>query len=1203
MRRVISVGLVVFTAVVCALFAESRVATAQPPGTFPPPEIVSPSSREDSEGLEVGGFLLYDELGIPILMPRASFEEAERLFEMKSNELGRRRLYFFEGVQIDGAIAGERAELSVQLELRIEATRGETIEIPLAMENFHRLGAVEILAGADTAKQLDVGVDGANGGYQLVANMPKAGMVKLKMKMSARIETEGTRRLDFRLPAAPTQIAVSTDQRNAVATIPNRDDEVLSSETDEAGRSRFVIESSGGRFTLQWGAIERAVTVPLLDSTSSVQMVWNAPEEQLIQTVRMTVRDERRPIASLPIRLPPNAVLRDEIRLVSGGQFGQALEFTNPDPKTPELLQISIPKVERRQSATLEFQFELPVPKAPSGEQPLRLSVPQVDSAIRNQGSVSITTGSDYRLRWRDRPYVRLVSTAEVEDASASQRVYEFQFVRGGFELPLWLDATQRELRITSTADIELRDDYFDLALEIESVGSNSRDQLLSVDLANWVVINIENARTGAPLYWYESDGFIEIETNYSGMEESNKIRITADRSLSNLGNEDVIGQPITLSLPRVVGSGDQRDPVKIQSADVRVSGGGRQVLVIDLEASESVERMESEESDAFAGARVFSVMPPESKAKLVGRLVNQPPRLVVQPAVVLEYRSSQQGSLAAVFAGDTNGQDAVSDEDASPVDPIDVDPINAERNSRTVRSGDLKISATWDVESQTDLEGRLRIAVPIRRQDLSESPSNVKPQVAEETESTDVEDAEFVQSSFVQSSTGDARSDAPTWTVLVNGLPAEFRPVDDVDPSADGLAFYDVISDALAESSFQIRFDSLRPVDFNLAAQKADVEVGLPFPLVDDVSLRGGFEVQLLSDDDFEVSLSPRSKRFGQTSRVLPKELLGLQISPKPQSRSDLTTGDVVIRTATSELSQHDQVIVVAEGSGELALTLRRPLETDVEVRIDSEPASYRIARGTLYVRVPETGSEADDGKLIDVRLWSDRELRGTLSDIRPLVKLGIGSRMAYWQLTTPASEHLVWATPSLGRLMTWANERWRLVRQPLVSEATLVNRVAAERIDGIELSPMPNGNRYLFSSLDDRTFEVRSASQSMLWLCVAGIIICLAVLLTYWPAARHPLTLAVALVAFTGFVLVAPDAAIITGQIAVFAMTLVVVMLAIRSLILPRGSRVLSASPSARPEPNKQGRISADPNPRSSATYTIGSGDLASAADEVAT
>lgn len=1118
---------------------------AQPPGTFPPSEVLTPRDNPvGSEDLKVDGFLLLDESKSRVLMPGMTLEQAQWLMQMQSSAPSQKRPYIFEEVSIDGQVDGQRAELTVSIRMKVEATGGETIEIPLAMENFHRVGSVEFLEGANVAKQLGVNVNEATGRYELVANLPVASMIELRMKMSSRVEEEGTQSLDFRLPAAPTKISITTDQRDAVATIPNRDDEVLSNESDDLGRSRFVVESSGGRFTLQWGAVERPLTAPLLESTSNVQLQWNAPQEQLIEIVRMTVRDARRPISSLTVRLPTNSVLRDDIRLVTSGQFGQTLEYSSPNPKEAELIQIAIPKVERRQSIVLEFQLELAAPEDPSAQQPFELSVPTVESAIRNQGSIGVSTGSDYRLRWRDRPYVKLMSTAEVEESTVDRRLYEFDFIRGGFKLPLWLDATKRELRVNSSVDIELRDDYLNLFMEIDAVGNSSRAQLLSVDLADWQVFSIENARTGAPLYWYESDGYVEIETNYSGMEESNKVLIKADRLLENL-TEASISDPLLLPIPRVVGSGDQRDPVMIQSADVTVSGGGRRTFVVDLASSKHVERLASENTEGLDTARTFTVMPPESAAQLVGVLVVQPPRLVVQPSAEFDYLA-----------------------------------------------GRMRAAIEWDVESQTDLEGRLRIGIP-RVQTQPEASRSGSTTVS-------ARDDAGSEASTAANEIDPTISEPSSWYALVNDLPAELRPVAQEDTSmASEVDYYELISDALAEERFRIRLETSRPVSIGGGEQQKEFAVGLPFPVVQDVTLRGEFTIGLSDDGTRDFALLSSPTTDGWSPRSLPERPLLFRLSAKPPSKSSLATGDVIVRTAISEFAQHDQVLLLAEGTGEFPLKLRKPGETIVDVKINGAPASHRITQGTLFISVPPL----EDTQLIDIRMWSDRDQQTGLAQIRPLVRSGMSPRMEYWQLMMPSSEHLVWATPSLGRLMSWAREGLKLVRKPLVTEAALLERVAKSKVDLVDLSAMPTGNQYLFSAVDSRMFVVRAASQSLLWLWVSGAVVLMTALLTYWPRTRHPITVAIAIMMFSGIVFIAPDSAIIAGQISLLSLTLVIVMVSIRHLILPPPSRVLTSSRSGSVERGSEpSRPDVRPRSSATATFTIGSEDLASAHDEVA-
>lgn len=1146
----------------------SRVG-GQQPGTFPPAELIRPSATPAESGkLPIQGMFLLDEADVRVYLPPMSYEA---YLELERGAKNRTRRYIFERVKIDGRVEGNRAELTVEVRVAVDATGDETVEIPLAMENFHLLGAAEFFSGAENGNKLAISVDEDSGSCELIASVAEDTVVGFRMQMSSRVETQSIHALDFRLPPAPILINLTSDSRDVVGQIPNRDDEVIETTADASGRSKFKVESSGGRFTLQWGKLDRPVSMPLLESTSVIAMQWNSPQDQLIQSVKMTVRDSRGPISGFRLRLPKDASLRDDPKLITSGQFGQLVELSKPDSADKELFQITIPVEEREKTIALEFRLEIPS-DSPTAANALQFQVPVIENALRNEGTINITTGADYRLRWRQRSYVKNTTSAGAEDSTVDQRSYSFQFIRGAFVLPLWLDATKSELRVSSECDIELRETYANLAMEIRSVGNGNRAQLLSVDLADWQTPLIENARTGAPLPWYESDDVIEIEVSYTGMEESIPVLIKARRPIESGTLNDVSGgdgRHVDLPVPRVVGSGDRLSPVTIQEAFVRLSGKGRRSLVVDLERSTNLERATglelsgglergtNSERSAVANSqlddsiRIFAVMPPESSARIVGEMVLQSPRISLENTSTVKLIGNQ-----------------------------------------------LVTTVDWKLETPVDLEGRLRIAVPQQIGILG------------------------------QTETADA---GPIWSVNVNEGAAQLQPVSadpdaGLSPAESGLdeaaaiaednaggkgdsesdshnqvVFYDLISDALADGTMNVHFVRSEPVVFDDETSEALAEIGLPYPTVQDVTLKGNVEVELLGGELYDITPSEKSLTDKLVFRTLPMHTIPLRISPRTPAQSELLTGKIYVRSAISEISQHDQLLASVTGTGEFELWLQYPNQTDIQVTLNGVSAAYKTIDDRLVIRIPSDAKE----HLVDVRLWVDLNSRGVFQAVEPLVHLGPGSGQLYWQLTMPADCHLVWAVPSVAREMQWTFDRWRLIRQPLLSETTLVNRIASSEPDSIDLSPMPNGNHYLFSSMDDRSFRAMAGTRTMLWMIVAGAMVFVTAILTYIPVTRNPFSLAIAIACFTGLLAVAPDAAVLVGQVSMLALVLVVVMLAIRSLVLPKPSRVLSSTRDGRFGSSIQSRRSpAEYRPPSSiaVTHSIGPEDISSTPDEVA-
>ncbi|MEO1526035.1 MAG: hypothetical protein AAFX06_11405 [Planctomycetota bacterium] len=1048
------------------LFAWCTLSSAQPPGTFPPAEVVRPAANgAESDQLPIKGFYFLDATKNPVLVPGMTYE---RLTELDSESNRQSRRYIFEQVKISGRVEGSRAEMMVEVQLDLESTGGEILAIPLRMENFHRISPPEFLEGSDGDGTLAITTEESTGGYLLLASSSADKKISFRMRMSSRVDAGSASVMQFSLPTAPVVVELTTDSRDARGEIMNRNDEVLETRQDKSGRSQFLVESGGGRFTLRWGAIEQQDAVPLLEASTKMTMRWNSPQDQPIQIIQMVVRDLRESIERFQLRLPNDAVLLDAPVLANSGQ---ALDFSKPnEQRDPQLYEIVIPKEEQRQRIDLNLELHLPLDE-PATSRELEVRVPEVVGALRHQGTVEIQTGNDYRLRWRDRPYVQMERPGNQVEGDADSRDYVFRFSRGSFSLPIWMGQTKRQLRVTNRSTLELAENYVNLSMEIQPVGNERGSQVLAIDLGDWESPQVTSALTGTPLTWYDADGLIEIEAISGGMDELSPILIRARKQIDSPLDFD--SRRLDLAVPRVVSSRDESEPIVIQESKVQLVAKGRSTMVVDLEASPNVERTVEGIETENQRVRNFRVVPPDAAASLSGVLVEEPPRLVLD-------------SMTRVSLVEQT----------------------------------LKTIVDWDLESQVDLRGRLQVAIS-------------------------------------EPSTGSEQSD---WSVTVNGSRAVLIAADNAGPTEGSLdesgegaltKRYELVSDQLSSGTMRIRLECSLEIAAMQSVRELLYQIAMPRPTAEDLSLQSDARVELFGDAGWSLSGTDLDSSNELTFSQLP-ETLPLRLTARTTAEGELLVKRLLIRSAVSEVSQHDQVIAATEGTGSFRLRLRDPEATDVRVFVDEELMPFELNDDELSLAIEGDGTSA-----IDIRLWSNRPPQRHLSDITPLVIPSREINRLDWDVTVPSDRHLIWASPSASRSMQWVFDGWRMVREPLYSETELINRVAS-----VEASPMPDGNRYQFSAMDGRSLKLKTSSMTAMWMTVATSVLVMGCVLAYFPGARQPLTLIALLVLVAGVVCIAPDAVIIAGQVAMGGGVLISVMLALRSLVRPAPSRVLEST-----------------------------------------
>ena len=291
------------------------VAAGQPPGTDPPRPVVESDDSEPPNGLRAEGFYFLDQTGTPVLVPGMSWEELERLRDMRDGVDSRSQAYIFESLEISGSASGGRAELDVSVGLTVEPTGDRRVAVPLRMSTFHLLQVREV-TGVD-AYWVTVTEDGS--GYQLWVQTSERASVKVGLSMSARVERGPPGRIRLDLPEVPSVVRVKVDEPDLNGEVSGRGDEVVQAEPLGDGRTELMVESSGGNFDLGWSAADRgADDSPLLEVDSLVDVRWDGPQDQPTAEVQMTIRNLRGALRPLSIRLPPRSILLEPPTVESG---------------------------------------------------------------------------------------------------------------------------------------------------------------------------------------------------------------------------------------------------------------------------------------------------------------------------------------------------------------------------------------------------------------------------------------------------------------------------------------------------------------------------------------------------------------------------------------------------------------------------------------------------------------------------------------------------------------------------------------------------------------------------------------------------------------------------------------------------------------------------------------------------------------------
>ena len=1129
---------------------KSRLSWAQPPGTLPPSRLINPSppgnlpplsttdptssntpgagttaQSDASPPIQPKAFLFFDAAGNPVMAPGMTFEKLDRLMRLEDG-LGRSgQRYSIESMSIAGRVDSGHAELTVTTRISVEPTQGAWISIPLRMGNFHRTGPADV-SGVETYR-MDLSEDGS--GHLLRLKSETRRSVVVAMRVVVRVSPPPTAAIEFRLPETVCDISLNVPDADVSASIVGRGDEVL--RTLNSGRSTSVkVESGGGSFSLRFGTqLPIADNRPVLETDSQILVDWQQGDNSPLAKIDMQIRNLRGDLPKVSLAVPGSLRLLQQPEVLNGGPF-EVLDAVDIDPGQGNdgPVGVGVAGVGNRDGEVIR-RIDL-LPTTSRGDTEVEVSLDgqmrseagrpggmvivssiAIDEAVEQKGVIEVRTPRDYRLRWTAHPWVRSI-WEKADSDSLSSRVYRFRFDRVPFELPIWLSARARQMRVESELRVTLYESLASLRMTIKTSGSIPDSRILPIDVGSWTDQSVFIADTTTPVESDRTENTIEIDLASlpGGGNEGDRIEIVLVKPL--VPGEAIIDLPI----PRIAGNDES---IGTLPSTLTVVSQNDSRFVVDLPASVGV------------GEVIRRGTAPTGTSLAVDDTLDE--NRYTLPDLAQETR------LMGYLVRERPSVSVLADAEVS---------IIADRVTEVVN---------WTIYPQGGLRGRLPIAWGEPMEQVasvtSDSPTIESLSITESTASAlKVNDKSSLPNRNANSA--DAMptlnlSPIPPWTAVVDDAPAVIRR------DADGR--YQIYSDRLGSGPHRVRLRRTRSLPSMPTGETLLNGVYLPRPTLPDVTLRGPIVVRLRGSDQWALTAIESEGRTVDELKLslLPQLHLPIEIKPIEKRDDDVVITRGVLRTAVGVSTQYEQFLATVEGGGTFRVGLAK-VSGDVLARatVDGSPVELmRDANDRILIRLGDDATHR-----IDLQIWLPRSSAIATEQIHPIMMLPIGIERLYWQLIVPQDQHLVWATPTMGRAMRWELDRWRLNRVPLENDERLV-AWAGVPTDAL----MPPGNRYLLVGIDAGSLAATTMTRQAMWLIVGAIVLITSCLLIYVPAFRHPLTAVFGSVALGGLMLLLPEAAVIAGQLVLVAMLIVAVMSGVRHLLLSRrGNRVFAPS-----------------------------------------
>ena len=267
------VGRICLLTLAC-LCGQHLVALAQPPGTFPPG--TTDSVEADSSN---GPFVFLDETGTPVIMPRMTFEELDRLQRLDLGIKSSEDRHQVERVDIQARVNGNRVVMDVVIDVRLDPPIADaasigpsstrTYPIDLAMADMYLVEVVAVEGIENARFSFEEGGQAQSPGYRLHVPWGSEGNVRVRLKTSTAATRQGLNQagLNLNLPRAPTRVELKVDAQEQLRwwdrelrlsdEVSSPVDTMVTAELEgnkrdlirpigDAGSGQFAIESNGG---------------------------------------------------------------------------------------------------------------------------------------------------------------------------------------------------------------------------------------------------------------------------------------------------------------------------------------------------------------------------------------------------------------------------------------------------------------------------------------------------------------------------------------------------------------------------------------------------------------------------------------------------------------------------------------------------------------------------------------------------------------------------------------------------------------------------------------------------------------------------------------------------------------------------------------------------------------------------------------------
>ncbi|MCC6512305.1 MAG: hypothetical protein IT423_24620 [Pirellulaceae bacterium] len=1070
--------------------------------------------------------------------------------------------YTFDELTVEAQVNGDVADIRSRVRITLNETALKVTDIPLRLQSC--LLSEPVKFEGQGKSQCQVGRNEQPGYTWWLQAEPNSTHMATLVGQTV-VQTEGERQsLQITLPVALATIELTLPPSSQDVSVRGQGGELLREEP-AVGSRKVSIQCQGGDINVSWRTTnESKLVVGAVEATSKTRLRIDDPRDPWEADTEISLRAHgEATVDSLIIDLPEGAQwiqsatspteqysISAEDPTLPAAQANASAAPAAPVPVTPtatapvvrqKLLVRATTRVGLASLEAIPIRWRWTPSKSGTEVSTNNMSVPGINvrSVDRHEGTTTLVVPASLGIKWISGQGTDLIHQSRIGPIQEQvQYIFRFNRQPQGLTVSFRSEVNLAEVRPTYLAEIDRT--QVKLTGWLQCAFDRTQQPEIGLELGDWqldsaqVIGDLANPYAEGELLAQQFleknvvklSSQLDPELSTSGRREQQLWRVVAFRSLKDLAD-----QPLKLNVPTVVVFAPDQMPLEHASGVWLVASAGNVLVNWDAEKSQSLltdalasqllalqPQLPAERTQAYrfqSGAR--------DKPVWVGRVEVLPRRIAAEQFVQVKLDTT-----SAFLTQRFNLQIA-----NEPLAELQLDASGA-RDVSVLVDG-----VPWVLTAQAPT-----LPSPSGNNAPANVPSNTSTSSATENRLT-------------SSDGGPLPPTVPSTTVSqVSRLTA-----------VGGSKLFGKV---VIEVRSQVPLGSVveAALNTNVATLLEEhVEIELPLVKLDlaDVVMRNPVQVTMDVDRRLSVMLGQVSSQGPVTSTdPLPADQASVSAwSPLTSAVFELPTAQNTLPLRITRLDSIDPLPVRVSGAW-LQTAISGSTRVDrfcARFQTDQESITLSLPSYDLLPQVAIDGVQQDrsidstDGRVqislrnvvpgdehtIEVWTRSATSL-GWLNKVEVVPVKIEGCRRFdhfYWQLVTPANQHLVLLPDTVTAEWQWHWDRMWWRRFSPKDQAYFEQWLSASPQEALAES----ANRYVVSSYGAVAgFQVWTASRLLLWLPIGLLSIGGALLVSFSRAFRHPAALLILVACIMSLAAVWPDLAILLGQTSLVALSIVV-------------------------------------------------------------